>query len=96
MKSVSILILCTALCVQTQLKLEISSEDLIVPEDKHIHEDGDRHINEDGDTMTSSESAKLDFVRRRRRKMLTSTVSPSLKGDPKEPRITVSSITIFL
>ena len=59
--------------MRSQLKLEISSEDLIVPDDKHF--------NEVSDTLSSSEvdSAKLDFVRRRRRKMMTSTVSPSLK-----------------
>ena len=87
MKTILTLILCIALCVRSQLKLEISSEDLIVPDDKHF--------NEVSDTLSSSEvdSAKLDFVRRRRRKMMTSTVSPSLKGDPKEPRITVKYIS---
>ena len=68
-----LLTLSWCLCCAAQVKLALSAEDMIVP----------------GEAATEFESAKLDFVRRRRRKMLTSTVSPSLKGDPKEPRITV-------
>ena len=73
-----LLTLSWCLCCAAQVKLALSAEDMIVPGEAG-----------EGEAATEFESAKLDFVRRRRRKMLTSTVSPSLKGDPKEPRITV-------
>ena len=57
-----------------QLKLEVSSEDIIeIP------------------SSTEFNSQKLEFLRKRRRKLMTSTVSPALKVLPKEPRITVLS-----
>ena len=78
-----LLTLSWCLCCAAQVKLALSAEDMIVPGEAG-----------EGEAATEFESAKLDFVRRRRRKMLTSTVSPSLKGDPKEPRITVKMFRI--
>ena len=80
-----LLTLSWCLCCAAQVKLALSAEDMIVPGEAGAGE---------GEAATEFESAKLDFVKRRRRKMLTSTVSPSLKGDPKEPRITVKMFKI--
>ena len=77
----------SVIAVSCQLKVEVSSEDVIVP-DTTTSPDTEA-------TSTEFESSKLDFLRRRRRKMMTSTVSPALKILPKEPRITVR-IELFL
>ena len=77
----------SVIVVSCQLKVEVSSEDVIVP-DTTLSPDPEA-------TSTEFESSKLDFLRRRRRKMMTSTVSPALKILPKEPRITVR-IKLFL
>ena len=79
------------LYVQCQLKLEISSEDIIKPGDDNSSKDLSS-VEDDIREMSSLESSQQDFVRRRRRKMLTSTLSPSLKLDPKEPRLRVKVI----
>ena len=81
-------IFCVILTVQCQLKLEISSEDIIKPGE----DDSSRAISSLEDDIREMSSLEQDFVRRRRRKMLTSTVSPSLKLDPKEPRLKVKVI----
>lgn len=78
----------SVIAVSCQLKVEVSSEDVIVP---------DTTLSPDPEpTSTEFESSKLDFLRRRRRKMMTSTVSPALKILPKEPRITVRIKFFFL
>ena len=81
-------IFCVILTVQCQLKLEISSEDIIKPGE----DDSSRDISSLEDDIREMSSLEQDFVRRRRRKMLTSTVSPSLKSDPKEPRLKVKVV----
>merc|ERR1711976_737298 len=81
--------------VQCQLKLEISSEDIIKPGDDNSSKDLSS-VEDDIREMSSLESSQLDFVRRMGRKMLTSTVAPSLKLDPKEPRLRMKPSTEIL
>ena len=78
------LIICVITSVRSQLKVEVNPTDLIQPADI---------VDNNENLVEDFESEKLDHRRRRRRKMLTSTVAPALKLEPTEPRITVSRLS---
>ena len=70
-----IILLSTSFYVESQLKLEVSSENLIKPKDTGDH----------SKIRSSTEALveKLDKVRRRRRKIMISTEAPSSNSEPR-------------